>query len=369
MQVKFFNPGKGYLKIKDRIDAAMQDVLARGDLVLREDGERFEQTLADYVGTAYALGLNSGTDALHLSLKAAGIGPGDEVITISHTFIATIETIVRVGATPILVDVGDDGLMDMDDVAKHITDKTKAVIPVHLEGNVCDMPRLLELQELWHHQFIIIEDAAQALGGMIENQKAGSFGITGCFSFYPAKILGAYGDAGAITTNDKTLYETVKKLRHHAYIGKNMGIENDTVTYGTNSRLDNIQAAVLNVKMEYLPGILDRRKDIAERYCRELLGIEGLELPHKNEGRVWQDFTVRIKNGERDDFDRHMKVQGIETLGAALIPNHTYKGLNLNFSLPKTEQIYKEQVRIPCNENLSDEEVDYVIRKIKEFYG
>lgn len=367
MQVKFFDPGKGYLKIKDEIDATIQDILARGQLILREEGDEFEKTLAKLSGTEFALGLNSGTDALHLALKTAIHGPGQEVITVSHTFIATIETIVRVGATPILVDVGEDGLMDMEQVAAKITPKTAAVIPVHLEGNVCDMEALLALQKKWNDQFVIIEDAAQALGGKVNGKPVGSFGIAGCFSFYPAKILGAYGDAGALTTNDSHIYETVKKLRHHAYIGKNMGVENDTVTYGTNSRLDNIQAAVLNVKIKYLPEILKRRKEIAERYISALNGIEEIRLPVNKPGRVWQDFTIRVQ--DRDTFVGYLTAAGIEVLGHALIPNHTYKGLNLNFSLPKTEQIYKEQVRIPCNENLTDEEVNYVIQTIKEFYG
>lgn len=374
MQVRFFDPAKGYRRHKEEIDTTIQDVLGRGDLVLREDVERFEQSLADFVGTKYAVGLNSGTDALFFALLAAGIGPGDEVITVSHTFIATIQTIVQCGATPILVDVGADGLMDMDEVAKAITPRTKAIIPVHLEGNVCDLRALVALKGLHDDQFSIIEDAAQALGGEVVGKaitkKAGSVGIAGCFSFYPAKILGAYGDAGALVTSDEKVYEEVKRLRNHYYIGKYMGIEDQVVRYGYNSRLDNLQAAVLNVKMRYLKDWLDRRKEIANLYTNELNGIPNLLLPTNAQGRVWQDYVIRVLNGERNELKDYLKNAGIETLGADLIPNHTYKGLGLEkYTLPNTERIYAEQIRLPCNENLTDEEVGHVIRTIKEFYG
>lgn len=374
MQVRFFDPAKGYRKHKEEFDQAMQDVLLRGDLVLRGDLEEFERQLAEFVGTKYAVGLNSGTDALYFALKAAGVGPGDEVITVSHTFIATIQTIVQCGATPILVDVGQDGLMDMDEVGKAITSRTKAVIPVHLEGNVCDLRALVALKGFHDDQFVIIEDAAQALGaeviGSTVSKKVGSIGLIGCFSFYPAKILGAYGDAGAITTNDEKAYEEIKRLRHHYYIGKNLGAENDRVKYGYNSRLDNLQAAVLNVKMKYLPDWLDRRKVIAERYDQELAGITTIIRPPTTPGRVWQDYVIRVLNGERNDLNAHLRTAGVETLGADLIPNHTYKGLGLSrFNLPMTEKIYEEQIRLPCNDNLTDQEVSYVIEKVKEFYG
>lgn len=352
------------------MDAEIQRILKNGDLVLRDDVEKFEHNLADFVGTKYAVGLNSCTDGLFLALKVAGIGPGDEVITVSHTFIATIEAIVHCGARPVLVDVGYNGVMDMDEVAKAITPKTKAIIPVHLEGNVCDMAALLTLQGLWNNQFVIIEDAAQALGAEFTvydiRRKTGSIGLVGCFSFYPAKILGAYGDAGAIVTNDENIYIEIKKFRHHYYVGKNMGVENDFIKYGHNSRLDNLQAAVLNVRFKYLNDYLVRRKEIAAQYDVQLPAQ--IIRPKAQFGRVYQDYVIRVQNGERDELAQFLKNAGVEVLGTDLIPNHTYKGLGLDFNLPVTEQIYDEQMRLPCNEVVSDAEIQYVIETIASFY-
>jgi len=213
MKVSFVNYRVQYKELKKEINKATQRVLSRGDLILRKDVEIFEKKLADFVGVKYAVGLNSGTDALFLSLKAAGIGKGDEVITVSHTFVASITVIVQAGAKPILVDVGNDFLMDAEKIEKVITKRTKAIIPVYLNGRMCDMERIMAIAR--KNELIVIEDAAQALGASFKNKKAGSFGLTGCFSFYPAKILGCFGDGGAVTTNNSKIAEKIRLFRDH----------------------------------------------------------------------------------------------------------------------------------------------------------
>jgi len=210
MKVGFVNYPLQYKNLEKEIDEAIKKVLSEGQLILREDVEQFEKNLADFLGVKHVIGLNSGTDALMFSLRAAGIKEGDEVISVSHTFWASIEAIHHVGATPILIEVREDFLMDPAKIEEAITEKTKAIMPIDLNGRVCEMDKILEIAE--KHNLLVIEDAAQALGGMYNDKKAGSFGAAGCFSFYPAKILGTAGDGGAISTNDDEIAEKVKLL-------------------------------------------------------------------------------------------------------------------------------------------------------------
>lgn len=378
-----------YNNLKEEIDEAIQRVLERGDLILREDVENFEKSLADFVGTKYAVGLNSGTDALFLSLKAAGIGKGHEVITVSHSFIASISTIVQSGAAPVLVEVCEDFLMDMKKVEDAITEKTRAIIPVHLNGRVCDMEKLMALAE--KHNLIVIEDAAQALGAEFNKKKAGSFGLTGCFSFYPAKILGCPGDGGAITTDNPDIAEKIRLLRdhgqktpHQSKLGAGQG-KTEIVSYGWNSRLDNLQAAILNVKFKYLPEWLKRRREIAGLYNNGLSNVPGVKLPPAPEGRgslneierpapdsdsehfdVFQNYVLRVER--RDELFEYLKENGVETLIKDPVPNHWQKGLGLShFSLPFTEQLAKEVISLPMYPELINEQADYVVETIKKF--
>lgn len=331
--IKFFNPGAGYLKIKPEIDEAINRVLTAGDLILRKDVEEFEETLAKFVGTKYAVGLNSGTDALYLALKAAGVGPGDEVITSSHTFVATVQVIALTGATPILVDIGENW-------EDKITHQTKAVIPCHIAG----------VMSFWEKNtdpdIVVIEDACQALGATQNGQMAGSFGLAGCFSFYPAKILGAYGDAGALVTNDEKVYHYVKEARNH--------FKTDYSQWGINSRLDNLQAAILNVKMKYLPEVLARRQQIAEMYT---LNIRSVIRPILISGRVWQDYILQTER--RDDLYEYLKEKGIETMKNEY-PMPIVKG-------PRTVNFESHSLRLPINENITDDEVNEIINAINNF--
>lgn len=341
--VRFFNPALGYQKIKPEIDRAIQSVLERGDLVLRKDLEEFEENLAKYTGKEYAVGVNSGTDALYLSLWALGIKPGDEVIVPSHTFVATAQVVAQLGATPVMVDVEDNLLVSPVAVAGALTKKTKAIIPVHLTGAVADVEDMLAFDTP------IIEDAAQALGAT-----GVGFGVTQCYSFYPAKILGAYGDAGAITTDDEDLAALFKDLRHH--------YKKDYSEWGINSRLDNMQAAILNVKMQYLAEAQLVRATIAEKYRDGLKDVKDIRLPEYSEGRVWQDYIIRARDeDDRDALFDFLKRQGIETMMNEY-PMPVDKS-------PNALRIEGETLRIPCNENLTDEEVEYVITNIRKYFG
>jgi len=364
-KVPFVNYPKNYQGLKKEILKTIDDVLSRGDLILRKDVEGFEKNLARFIGTKYAIGLNSGTDAIFFSLLAAGIGRGDEVITVSHTFVASVSVIVHCGAKPILIDVGEDFLMDINKIEKVITKKTKAIVPVYLNGRMCEMKKLMKIAK--KHNLIVIEDAAQALGAKYKGKKAGSFGLTGCYSFYPAKILGAFGDGGAVVTNDKKIFEKIYLFRNHGQKTKTK-----ILLFGYNSRLDNLQAAVLNLKFKYLEKWIEKRREIAKIYNKGLSGIKELKLPPAPnlDSRffdVFQNYVLRAQR--RDKLFKFLEENGVETLIKDPIPNHWQKGLSLShFHLPLTEKLAKEVISLPIYPELTNKEVKYVIDCIRKFY-
>ena len=364
--VPFVNYPEHYRRMWNEVIGAISEALSRGDLLLRGQLKQFEQDIASFIGVKYAVGLNSGTDAMFLSLKAAGIGPRDEVITVAHTFVATIAVIVNCGAKPILVDVGEDMNMDVEQVEQKISPKTKAILPVDLNGRLCDMGKLVKIAD--EHNLIVIEDAAQALGANFNGKKGGSFGLTGCFSLYPAKILGAAGDGGFATTNDEEMYEKICLLRDHGQDRKTGKI----LFYGFNSRLDNIQAAVLNVKLKYLPKWIERRREIAKSYHEELSDLNEVKLPPPPTTTgpyydVYQNYVIRVK--DRDELVKFLEKNGIETMVSWRTPNHLQPSLNLkHFSLPNTEKLSCEVLSLPMYPELTDEQVHYVIDVIHDFY-
>ena len=366
-KVRFVEPDVQWKNLRSEMEPTIIGTLEKGDLILRSQLKSFEKNLAEYVGTKYAVGVNSGFHALHLSVIAAGIGPGDEVITVAHTFLASISAIVLTGATPVLIDVCEDYNMDMDAVEKAITPRTRAIMPVHLNGRVCDMERLMAMAR--KHRLIVIEDAAQALGAQFNGQPAGSFGLTGCFSFYPFKSLGAYGDAGALTTNDPKIAKTAERLRYN-------GEDRETRQFyhhGFTALLDNIQAAVLDVKLRHFPSWVARRREISERYRRGLAGVGDLGLPHFPDQRqkkycdTYQNYVIRTKR--RDELASHLRENGVEILISWPRPIWEYPDLKLGtYHLPETEAICREVVSIPLNSEISNESVDYVIHTIRDFY-
>jgi dTDP-4-amino-4,6-dideoxygalactose transaminase len=339
MKVKFFNPGLAYTVRREEYLDAIDTVLTRGDLILRKDLEQFETNLAAYIGVKHAIGLNSCTDALYLALRALKIGPGDEVLVPSRTFVASVQTIVQVGATPVFYDL---------DGALNITKKTKAVIPVHIEGAFD--PHFDDIRTAaWKNDLFIIEDAAQALGATHNGLRAGSFGEAGCFSFYPAKTLGAFGDAGALVTESDEIADYVRECRNH--------FKTDARDWGVNSRLDNLQAAILNLKFNRLLETLRIRKEIAVQYTQGLMNLP-ITLPPHIPGRTWQDYIIRTK--KRNELYEYLKERGVETL------KNEYP-----FPVPKlplAAAYEAETLRLPCNETITKPEVDYVIKNIIAFY-
>jgi len=365
-KVPFVGYKTQYQNLKKELDTAFQDIMSQGDFILREDLRRFENNIATYLGIDHAVGVHNGTDALYLSLPAIGIGSGDEVITVAHTFLATVAAIVKCGATPILIDVGKDHNMDMDKLEQAITPKTKAVIPVHLNGRCCDMDRLMDIAQ--KHNLIVIEDAAQALGATFNGKKAGSFGLLNCFSFYPAKMLGTAGDGGMITTNNEDLANTLRAWRDN---GRIMG-QDEVMCFGYNTRLDNLHAALLNVKFKYLPRWITRRREIAGLYEQGLSGLSQIELPPPPQDKspyydVYQNYVIRLK--ERDKLAAYLRKNGVEIIISWSIPMHHQKALSLgHFQLPETESLSHEVISLPMYPELTDDKVEYVINTIHNFY-
>lgn len=364
-KVPFVNYPLQYKNLGREIDVAIKDVLLRGDLVLREDVEKLEKSIAFFVGTRFAVGVNSCTDALIFALKAAGIKKGDEVITVSHTFFATIEAIHHCGAESILIDVGEDFLIDPEKIEKVITKRTRAILPVHLNGRVCEMDKIMRLAKKYN--LIVIEDAAQSLGAKFEGKMAGSFGLAGCFSFYPAKILGAFGDGGIVTTNNKNIAERTRLLRNHGQKTKT-----EIVCYGFTSRLHNLQAAVLNVKFKHLPKWIKRRRGIAQIYSKGLLDVPEIKIPPAPKADVrffdvYQNYIIKAK--KRDKLFNYLKENGVETLIKDPIPLHFHAALGLSrFKLPHTERLAKEVISLPMYPELTDKQVEYVITRVRNFY-
>lgn len=332
MQIKFFNPSLGYKKIRKEMLKEIDRVLLKGDLILRGDLEKFEKKLAKFVGTKYAVGVANGTDALFLILKTLGIKQGDEVLVPNYTFIATYEAVKNNGADLKFIDVNEDLLLDENKIEEAITEKTKAIIPVHIAGKVCNMDKIIEIAGKYN--LFVVEDSCQALGA-----KGIGIGMAMAFSFYPAKILGCYGDGGAVCTNNEELANKIRLLRNHCQ-GED---------FGFNSRLDNLQAAILLIKMKYLKQNIRRRKEIAKKYLKELKTIKDLKLPSNRD--IWQDFIIQTSN--RDALKDFLFQQGIETLVGKYA---VFKSLEI------------KELRLPCNSELINKEVDYVIKKIKEFF-
>ncbi|MDD5127888.1 MAG: DegT/DnrJ/EryC1/StrS family aminotransferase [Dehalococcoidales bacterium] len=355
-----------YRNLKQELDAAFTGIMSGGNFILREHVRRFEDNVASFLGVKHAVGLNSGTDALLLSLLALGIGRGDEVITVAHTFLATVGAIVNCGATPVLIDVSAaDHNMDISQLEAAITKRTKAIIPVHLNGRICDMDPLMAIAR--KHRLLVVEDAAQALGASYNGKKAGSFGDTSCYSFYPAKILGTAGDGGMLTTNDDTTAEKVRALRDN---GRVMG-QDEVVGYGFNSRLDNLHAALLDVKFKHVPRWIERRRQIAARYQKGLAGISQLRLPPPPENGKYYDAYQNyvIRSSERDRLVKYLKDSGVEILVSWPIPMNRQKALNLShFRLPETERISAEVLSLPMYPELADDKVDYVIDVLHNFH-
>ncbi len=356
-----------YATIRDDVRAAIDGVLESMELTIGPNVRAFDDEWAAYVGTAYAIGVGSGTDALQLAIRACGVSSGDEVITVSHTFFATVEAIVYANARPILVDVDERTmLMDPAAVAAAITPRTKAIVPVHLYGRTVDMRPLRQIAQ--DRQITIIEDAAQAHGALLEDgKKAGTAGRVAAYSFYCSKNLGAYGEAGSIVTSDERLADDLRALREH---GQSTRYYHPVVGY--NARLDEIQAAILRVKLRHLDEWNARRRAIAARYA-ELLADTGVITPEMPAaGRhVYYAYAIRVPNGRRDALRAHLARRGIGTQIHYPVPIHlqeaaTFLGYRKG-DLPVTERLSDEVLSMPMYAELADEQIERVTTAVREF--
>lgn len=352
-----------YLRIIDETASA-------GGFILQAAVEEFERKLARYLGVKHAIGTSDGTNAMLLGLRACAIEPGAEIILPSHAFIAAAQAIHFAGGVPVPVDVdeSDGWLIDPEAVRAAITPRTRGIMAVHVNGRVCAMDELRETAE--EHGIKIYEDAAQALGATLDARAAGTFGRWGAFSFYPSKTLGCFGDAGALVTNDDELAATVRAMRNHG-AGPDKVIHSDCAVWGTNARLDNIQAAILASKLDWYDETIERRRSIAKRYDDAFsdLAIDHPPAPGSDQRHfdIFQNYEIRCDG--RDALREHLASRDVGTIiqwGG--VPVHRFRNLGFTQQLPRTDRLFDGSLLLPMNHLLTDEQVDVVIDAVREFF-
>ena len=357
-----------YLRIQEAVDTAIARVVTSTQFIAGEDCRQFEQEFAAFCGARHAVGVANGTDALALALRALGVGPGDEVVTVANTFIATGEAILLNGATPVFVDVDEGSFtMDPERLEGAVTARTKVILPVHLYGHPAPMNEIRAVAE--RHGLPVLEDAAQAHGAEIAQRRAGSLGHAACFSFYPGKNLGAYGDAGMVVTSDDEFAARVRQVANHGGGASRY----DNVVLGTNSRLDTLQAAVLRAKLTHLERWTAERRERAAAYGRLLEGVPGLVLPREQAwGRsAWHLYTLRVAN--RDGLQAHLTAHGIATAVHYPRPIHLQPAMaaagGQPGDLPVSERLSREVIQVPLYPELPFESLERIAQEIRAFYG
>jgi dTDP-4-amino-4,6-dideoxygalactose transaminase len=349
-------------RVRPEIERRFAQIIDSTSFILREPCDRFEREFSDYLGSRYTIGVGNGTDALVLALRAIGLAPGDEVITAANSFIATAEAIVLAGGTPVLVDVDPDTYnIDPERVVAAVTPRTRAVIPVHLYGQPADLRPILDLAGDRIH---VIEDTAQAHGARYEGRRVGSLGTFGCFSFYPTKNLGAFGDAGGVVTDDPELATRVRMLRDHGGL-----TADDHDIIGQNSRMDTLQAAVLSVKLPHLDEWNERRRKHAAAYAERIapLGPDLIVPPSAAGDHIFHIYVTRVPGGRRDALVRHLRAHGVGAGVHYRGPIHRTKAfahLGLGGTLPVAERLDGEIMSLPMHAELSADDIDYVCEQI-----
>jgi len=361
LKVKFVNISLQFNLLKSEIVPRIISVLGSGDYILGSEVKEFETNFAKYCECKYAIGVANGTDALSICMKAVGIGNGDEVITTPNSFIGTAGAIMAIGAKPIFVDVAEDYNINPDLIENAITNNTKAIIPVHLTGRPANMKPISEIAKKYN--LYVIEDAAQAVGSKYYGKKVGSFGILGCFSLHPLKNLSCCGDGGVITTNDKDLFEKISKLRNHGLRNRN---ESDF--WGYNSRLDSVQAAILNVKLRYLEKSKERINEIVSLYGKGLSDFVKVPDDREYEEPFYHNFI--IESDKREELQKYLLEKGIENTVHYPIPIHLQKAAQSmgKFNFPVAEAQAKRILSLPLYPELTNEQINMVIEAIKSFY-
>lgn len=367
MQVPFIDLRKQYQTIKDELNPKIKGIFETGSYVLGAPVAEFEGQFAQYCQTNFGVGVNSGTDALILALKALGLGQGDEVITVSNTFIATVEAIVHAGGKPVFVDIlADTYNIDLKKLRDKITPKTRAIIAVHLYGQMVQMDEIMKIAK--ENNLYLIEDAAEAHGGSYKGRRAGSFGDIGCFSFYPTKNLGGCGDGGMALCNDEKIAGNLRKLRDHGSAKK---YYHDLVGY--NSRLDALQAVVLGVKLKYLDQWNRQRKQKAKLYEKLLSGVPGVVIPKTAAGvdHVYYVYVIRVLAALREKLQSYLSSKGIGTMVHFPIPAHLSEAFKYlghkEGDLPVTEECSRSIISLPMFPDISDEQIEYVAQEIKNY--
>lgn len=369
LKVPFFDWAGLYAENASEFTRIFDETASRGGFILQKDVDEFEARLADFVGVQHAVGVSDGTNAMLLGLRACGIEQGDEIIIASHSFIAAAQSIHFSGAVPVPVELSeDDWLVDPADIERAITPKTRAIMPVHVNGRMCRMDAIMEIAD--RHGLEVFEDSAQAVGAKLDGNAAGTIGKWGSYSFYPSKTLGCFGDAGALVTNDDEIAETVRRMRNHG-ANRDKMIEPDCPVWGTNCRLDNLHAAILVYKLGYYDRAIARRREIAAKYHEAFKGIDTLRLPPPPEdnGRyfdIFQNYELCLER--RDELRAFLSERQIGTIvqwgGLGL---HQMRGLGFTQNLPKTDRFFRESLLLPMNHILTEEQVDHVIESVCAF--
>lgn len=365
--IPFFNYPHLFTSEEEELVAIFRDVGRRGAFILQQDLERFERNLASYLGAKHVLGVANATDGLIIALRAAGLGsdPREEVIFSSHTMVATASAIHFAGGTPVPVECGSDHLIDPASVEAAITPRTRAILPTQLNGRTANMDVLQDIGR--RHGLQIVEDAAQALGSRFNGQCASTFGAAAAISFFPAKLLGCLGDGGCVVTNDDAVYDRLLQLHDHG-----RRADGEIISWGLNSRLDNLQAAILDYRLDSYPFAIQRRREVASLYQARLGELEELTLPPTpaSDSRhfdVYQNYEIEAQR--RDQLREHLKGRGIATIiqwgGKAV---HQWPALGFTQRLPFTDALFERLLLLPMNLSLTDNEIHEVCDAIEDFY-
>lgn len=364
--IPFFNYKGAFASQEEDFVRIFRDILRRGAFIQQSDLVHFERRLASYLGVGHAFGVGNATDGLIMAWRAAGLRPGDEVIFPSHTMVASPASVHFAGGVPIPVDCGDDHLIDPDRIESAITSRTVAIMPVQLNGRTADMDAIHTIAE--QHGLFVLEDAAQALGSKFDGRFAGTFGRAGVFSFYPAKILGCFGDGGAVVTDDDAVADQLSVLRDHG-----RSETGDVVRWGLNSRLDNLQAAILDFQFKDYDTIITHRRSLARRYEACLAGVPGVDLPPGPDADprhfdVYQNYEIEVDR--RDELREHLREHGVGTIiqwgGKAV---HQFAALGFTVSLPRTERLFERTLMLPMNMTVSESDVDSIGNLVRDFYA
>jgi dTDP-4-amino-4,6-dideoxygalactose transaminase len=365
LTVPFFNYPRAYLDDRESLMKIFDDVGHRGAFIMQKDLREFELSLAAYTGAKHAVGVANATDGLELCWMSLGLRPGDEVICCSHTMLATASSIRTAGGVPVPVELGYDGLIDPDAIESAINPRTVGIMPTQLNGRTCNMDRIMSIAN--KHHFFVVEDAAQALGSRFKGKHAGTFGNASAISFFPAKVLGSLGDGGGVITNDDHIFDLVYQLHDHG-----RDIDGEVKSWGRNSRLDNLQAAILNHNLKSYDRVIERRRKIAAMYQERLGSLDELQLPPGPEANpdhfdIYQNYELQADR--RDELKEFLRENGIGTLiqwGGKGV--HQWERLGFTIKLPAVEKFFQRCIMLPMNMFISDDDVDYICNQVVKFY-